>query len=125
MSNRLVLVKQLLGLQLLITLLLPAAALNLSQVAAYSALLGSLTALIPSAVFALQLFWTAAVPNARQVLQGLYVAEVAKILITATLFALVFIYVQPLDVLMLMVGFAAVLSASWLMLIFSRVKTSN
>ena len=121
-SNRSLTVKQILFGQTLITLLLPMALLPLNIMAAYSALLGALICLIPNAYFARRVFKHRGALAAQEIVRAFYVGEAIKLALTAGLFALVFIHIKPLDVLMLFVGFVAVQAAVWLTPILAKIS---
>lgn len=57
--------------------------------AAISALLGGLLAILPSFLFAKSLFRYKGARAAKQIIRGFYFGEVLKIILTATLFALI------------------------------------
>ena len=75
------------------------------RVAAYSALLGSLTCVIPNAFLALRL--AVARDNAGAVLRAAWLGELGKLGITVVMFLLIFALVRPLQVLPLFAGFIA------------------
>ena len=76
-------------------------------VAGYSALLGSLTCVIPNAFLALRLAAPRRDPGARELVQAAYIGELGKLAITVAMFASVFTLVQPLSVAALFAGFIA------------------
>jgi ATP synthase protein I len=65
--------------------------LGIGQVAAGSAVLGGLVSILPSAIFARQLFKYHGAHNARRIVNGFYQGEALKIVISVALFAIVFI----------------------------------
>ena len=76
-------------------------------VAGYSALLGSLTCVLPNAFLALRL----AVPRSDQGAKGLiraaYLGELGKLALTVAMFAGVFALVKPVSIAALFAGFIA------------------
>lgn len=80
------------GLQfLVITILAILAYIKEGQQTAISALLGGLVCFIPNAYFALKLFKYQGARAARQIINNFYAGEALKIMISAFLFAMVFI----------------------------------
>ena len=77
------------------------------RVAGYSALLGSLTCVIPNAFLALRLVVPRRDPGARALLQAAYIGELGKLAITVLMFSLVFALVRPLAAAPLFAGFIA------------------
>ena len=75
------------------------------HVEAYSALLGSLTCVIPNAFLALRL--AVARKDAGAVLRAAWLGELGKLGITVVMFLLIFALVRPLQVLPLFAGFIA------------------
>lgn len=83
--------KRLLQCQLGLTILLATIAiLFLGVMAAISALLGGLVSIVPNAYFARKLFQYQGARAARQIVNGFYKGEAMKLLLTVTLFAVVF-----------------------------------
>jgi len=76
-------------------------------VAGYSALLGSLTCVIPNAFLALRLAVPRRDPGARDLIRAAYIGELGKLAITVAMFALIFALVKPLVVAALFAGFIA------------------
>ena len=76
-------------------------------VAGYSALLGSLTCVIPNAFLALRLAVPRPDPGARDLIRAAYIGELGKLAITVAMFALIFALVKPLVVAALFAGFIA------------------
>lgn len=64
------------------------------QMAASSAMLGGLVAIIPSAIFAKKLFQHQGARAARQIVKSFYIGEALKISISVVLFALIFKFFQ-------------------------------
>jgi len=77
------------------------------HVAGYSALLGSLTCVIPNAFLALRLVVPRQDPGARALIRAAYIGEIGKLAITVLMFSLVFVLVRPLAAAPLFVGFIA------------------
>ena len=77
------------------------------HVAGYSALLGSLTCVIPNAFLALRLVVPRRDPGARALIQAAYIGELGKLALTVLMFSSVFVLVRPLSVAALFAGFIA------------------
>jgi ATP synthase protein I len=77
------------------------------HVAGYSALLGSLTCVIPNAFLALRLVVPRRDPGARALIQAAYIGELGKLAITVLMFSLVFALVRPLAAAPLFIVFIA------------------
>lgn len=77
------------------------------SVAGYSALLGSLTCVIPNAFLALRLAVPRLDSGAKALLRAAYIGELGKLAITAVMFIVVFVLVRPLSVAALFAGFIA------------------
>lgn len=85
-------VKRLLKTQLLSTLVISLLLLLFfGKKEGVSALLGGLVALVPSILFAKQMFRYQGARAARQIVKSFYLGEALKILLTAILFTLVFV----------------------------------
>ncbi|WP_456405541.1 ATP synthase subunit I [Thiolapillus sp.] len=112
-------VKRLLAIQSGLVVAAVLAGMAFGKVAALSAFLGGVIALGASTVFA---FWVFAPYRAQQpgvLLTRFYIAEVAKLLLVACAFAIVFIWLKPLNAVALFVSFFLVqvvspLLAHWL-----------
>jgi ATP synthase protein I len=76
-------------------------------VAGYSALLGSLTCVIPNGFLALRLAAPRWDPGAKELVRAAYIGELGKLAITVAMFALAFALVRPLSVAALFAGFIA------------------
>ena len=76
-------------------------------VAGYSALLGSLTCVIPNAFLALRLIAPRRDPGARALVRAAYIGELGKLGLTVLMFSIVFVLVRPLNVAALFAGFIA------------------
>ncbi len=77
------------------------------HVAGYSALLGSLTCVIPNAFLALRLAVPRRDPGARDLVRAAYIGELGKLAITVLMFSIVFAALRPLSVGALFAGFIA------------------
>ena len=77
------------------------------HVAGYSALLGSLTCVIPNAFLALRLIAPRRDPGARALVRAAYIGELGKLGLTVLMFSIVFVLVRPLNVAALFAGFIA------------------
>lgn len=82
---------------------------------AYSSVLGGLAAFIPNLYFALRIS-RSAVQEARQILRSFYTGESVKLILTATIFMLIF-QLPSIEVLPLMAGYATALSVFWFALL--------
>ena len=76
-------------------------------VAGYSALLGSLTCVIPNAFLALRLVAPRRDPGARALIRAAYIGELGKLGLTVLMFSIVFVLVRPLSAPALFAGFIA------------------
>ena len=76
-------------------------------VAGYSALLGSLTCVIPNAFLALRLVVPRRDPGARALVRAAYIGELGKLALTVLMFSIVFVLVRPLAPIPLFAGFIA------------------
>ncbi len=99
------------------SLLLAGGLLMVGQVAAYSSMFGSLAAFIPALSFALVLAPKFG-PDSAAFLRAAIIAEVAKILLTALISVVVFVWVKPLAAGWFFTGMALVLFSGRLGLIF-------
>jgi ATP synthase protein I len=77
------------------------------HVAGYSALLGSLTCVIPNAFLALRLVVPRRDPGASSLVRAAYIGELGKLALTVLMFSIVFALVRPLAALPLFAGFIA------------------
>ena len=93
-------------------------------VAGYSGLLGGLIALLANLYFAYRAFRYFGARSVRAVVQSFRAGEMGKLILTAVLFALVFVGVQPLDPLAFLGGYLLVLGtgASALLLVRNNPK---
>ena len=79
----------------------------LGPVAGYSALLGSLTCVIPNGFLALRLVAPRRDPGARALMRAAYIGELGKLGLTVLMFSIVFVLVRPLSAGALFAGFIA------------------
>jgi ATP synthase protein I len=77
------------------------------HVAGYSALLGSLTCVIPNAFLAMRLVAPRRDPGARALIRAAYFGELGKLALTVLMFSIVFLFVRPLSAAALFGGFIA------------------
>lgn len=84
--------------QLVSLLLLASAALMVGRVTAYSVLMGGMVHIVPQAWFTRMAYRYSGARQAPNILSAMYKGEAGKLLLTATLFALMFVFVQPLQV---------------------------
>ena len=103
--------------QSMVSLALAGGLLLVGQVAAYSSMFGSLAAIIPVLFFALVVTPKIG-PDSAAFLRTAVIAEVGKILITALICVVVFVWVKPLAPGWFFVGMAAVLFSGRLALMF-------
>jgi ATP synthase protein I len=75
------------------------------HVAGYSALLGSLTCVIPNTFLGLRLMAPRRDPGAKALLRAAWIGETIKLALTVALFTLVFALVRPLSAAALFAGF--------------------
>ena len=77
------------------------------SIAGYSALLGSLTCVIPNAFLALRLVLPRRDPGARALIQAAYIGELGKLVLTVLMFSIVFALVRPIEAAPVFAGFIA------------------
>lgn len=111
--HRLVVVR-LLRTQLAITLLLPLALMPFGTIAALSAAAGGIACLVPNAYFASRAFRYSGARSAMLILNSFYSGQAMKIVLTAIIFSLIFIYLKPLNAGALFGGFVLVQSVIWI-----------
>lgn len=80
--------------------------------ASYSALLGGLIALLPNAFFAYKAFRYFGARSAREIVQAIWSGAMGKWILTAVLFALVFVGIRQLDIAALFVGYLLAVAAA-------------
>lgn len=76
-------------------------------VAGYSAMLGSLTCVIPNAFLATRIVLAHRDPGARALIRAAYTGEMGKLALTVLMFSVVFVMVRPLAAGALFAGFIA------------------
>jgi len=81
--------------------------LSAGVVAGYSALLGGLICVVPNSFLALRMFAGSLMGDPRRALTATYVGAAGKLLLTAAMFAVVFMLVRPLRPGWLFAGFLA------------------
>ena len=106
-------VKRLLLTQLAIAVLLPMVFLPFGTIAASSAAVGAWACLVPSVYFAYRAFRFSGARSTLLILQSFYSGQAMKLVLTAVIFALIFIYMKPLNVVALFGGFIIVQSVLW------------
>ena len=74
-------------------------------VAGYSALLGSLTSVIPNAFLAARLLVPRRDPGAYALIRAAYIGELGKLALTVLMFSIVFVTVRPIAAVPLFAGF--------------------
>ena len=99
--------------QLIVTVCIASVLLLHSVVTAYSALLGGLICLLPNTYLAKKAFQYSGARAARQIAQSFYKGEAVKFILTALLFALVFGFIEPLNVFALFGTFILVQAVNW------------
>jgi ATP synthase protein I len=77
------------------------------KVAGYSAVLGSLAAVVPNAFLALRLIAPRRDPGAQALIRAAWIGEIGKLALTVLIFTLVFTLVRPLSAAALFAGFIA------------------
>jgi len=77
------------------------------HIAGYSAVLGSLTAVIPNAFLAMRIVMPRRDPGAHALLRAAWIGEMGKLALTVLMFVLVFTLVKPLSAAALFAGFIA------------------
>ena len=76
-------------------------------VTGYSALLGSLTCVIPNGFLALRLAVSQRDPGAKALMRAAWIGEFGKLALTVLMFSIVFVLVKPLNAAALFAGFIA------------------
>ena len=105
----------------IVLVVVSAALLLSSQVLAYSALLGGLISVVPNVYFASLAFRFSGARAASDVAKSLYRGEIGKCVLTAILFACVFVLVKPLSAGSLFAMFIFMMVLNWVLLVrFSR-----
>jgi len=112
--ERLRVIKLLLIWQLVGAVLAGGVALVWGVSAAKGALIGGLICWLPNCYFALRAFRYRGARAARKIVRSFYAGAAGKMVLTATMFTVVFINVRPLNALALFLGFAGVQTLSWI-----------
>lgn len=92
----------------------------MGTIAAYSVLIGGVICMLPNLVLAERIFAAGTSEHPQALMRAVYYGEAGKLLLTAALFALAFLLIKPLHVLMLFVGFIAAQAVFWIALIMTR-----
>jgi len=115
--------------QFLVGTALAAALLGVfGKVVGYSALLGSLVAVIPNAFLALRLMAPRRDAGAQALIRAAWIGEIGKLALTVLFFTLVFTLVRPLSAAALFAGFIVtqlVAFSGFLMRSGTETETSN
>lgn len=89
-------------------------------VAGYSAVLGGLVCVIPSAFLGARMMAVSQSDNPRKMLNAAYVGEAIKWLLTFGLFLGVYLWVSPLNAGALLAGFIVVQAGVWLAIVTDK-----
>ena len=89
-------------------------------VAAYSAWLGGLTALIPNVYFTYKAFQYFGARSIGVIVQAFWAGEIGKLILTAVFFAVLFLGVKPLNVLAVFIGYILVQMSSAASLLLTK-----
>ncbi len=89
---------------------------------ALGALSGGMIAFLPNAYFAYRAFRFTGARAARKIVHSFYAGVTGKIVITASLFVIVFINLRPLNAPAVFLGFIGVQSLSWLVPLLAARK---
>lgn len=103
--------------QFIVLVLVTAGLHFVNHTMAYSVLLGGLISIVPNTYFALLAFRYSGARAANDVAKSLYLGEVGKFVLTATLFACVFVLVKPLIVAPLFAAFIAMMVLNWVLVL--------
>lgn len=90
--------------------------------AVYSAAFGGLVAWLPNVYFALMAFRYRGARAARNIVKSFYAGEAGKFVLTAVLFALVFVSVKPLNAPVLFGAFIVTQMVNWFAPLVSKVR---
>jgi len=119
-------VRRLLLAQLAMAFFFPLVLLPFGTIAAMSAALGGIACLVPSLAFAYRAFRFSGARSAKKILSSFYSGEAIKLVLTALIFALIFINVKTLNVAALFGGFILVQSVIWAtILLTGHTKNSD
>jgi ATP synthase protein I len=100
-------------LQLFVTFIVVLISYTVGKVHALSALLGGFICILPTYYFVRKTLAETGAKAAHQAVNALYKGEMIKLGLTSLLFALVFIYVKPLEPLTLLIAFIVVQMTGW------------
>jgi len=107
-------VTKVLGMQLGLTLLTAVVAWALEgTVAAYSAVLGGLVCVIPTAFLGVRMMAVRHASNPRKLLNAAYVGEAGKWFISLALFVVIYVWIKPLNAAALLAGFIVAQGGIW------------
>lgn len=81
---------------------------------AYSYLAGASAAIVPSIYLAWRVFGHVGTRASRDVVRSFYRGEAGKLVLTAVLLALMFVFIEPLSAGALLAGFAVTVLSHWL-----------
>jgi ATP synthase protein I len=107
--------------QLAFLLVLAGLILPWNVTAAYSFFIGGITQIGPQTYFTRYAFRFAGARQAPEILHAIYKGETGKLVLTATMFALAFLFVRPLQAPALFLGYGLMVAVHWL----SAVKALN
>ena len=111
-------IQRLLGLQSSLALLISAAFLIEGKIAGYSALLGALAAVLPNFYFTLKAFTFAGARSTPRMVSAMQKGAGGKLVLTAVIFMVVFIFVKPINITALIFTFVVMVlvnaTAPWL-----------
>ncbi len=120
-EQRLQVIRQLLIWQLVGAFTVGLIALSWGQHAAIGAFFGGIIAWLPNCYFAYRAFRFRGARAARLIVRSFYAGAAGKMLLTAGLFALVFVNVRPLNAPAVFIGFATVQALNWMVpLVFAK-----
>jgi len=103
-----------------VTLLTIVCAATQGVIAAYSVLIGGMIALIANAYFTYKAFQLYGARSMEAIVQSFWAGQVGKMVVTAVLFALVFIAVKPFNVVLLFLGYILIQLTSVVSLFLSK-----
>jgi ATP synthase protein I len=86
-----------------------------SKVAAYSALIGGLVSVIPNAYFSRWAFRYSGARSAAYVTRSFYRGEAGKFVLTASLFAAIFVLLKPLNFVVFFLAYIFMMALNWIL----------
>lgn len=113
-DQRLRIIKQLLIWQGVITVVAGVVGLSWGASAGISALAGGFTAWLPNCYFAFRAFRYRRARNAQRIVRSFYSGVTGKFVLTASLFAVVFVSLEPLNAPAVFLGYISVQTMSWI-----------